>query len=106
MGASNFIAGISDFLNIRATGRKILGILTRNKGGLLVSEIIVRSKKSERAVRSHLKLLLQLRLIKRKKVITKRGKLAYRYLALRTHELIKTARKEMFWRLRSLEARI
>ncbi|MDH5442966.1 MAG: hypothetical protein ACETWO_04190 [Candidatus Hadarchaeaceae archaeon] len=106
MGAENLITEISGFLNIRATGIKILDILARSKRGLLVSEIIARSKKSERAVRTHLKLLIQLRLIRRKKVVTKKRKLAYRYLALRTHELIRSTKKEMHQRLRRLEARI
>lgn len=106
MGAGNLIPEISSFLNIRATGRKILDILARSKRGLLISEIVVRSKKSERAIRSHLKLLLQLRLIKRKKVITKKGKLAYRYLALRTHELIRSTKREMRRRLRRLEVHV
>jgi len=106
MGADNFITEISGFLNIRATGRKILDILARSKRGLLVSEIIERSKKSERAVRTHLKLLIQLHLIRRKKVVTKKRKLAYRYLALRTQELIRSTKKEMRRRLRRLEARI
>ena len=106
MGAGNLITEISGFLNIRATGRKILDILARSKRGLLVSEIVARSKKSERAVRTHLKLLLQLRLIRRKRMITKKRKLAYRYLALRTHELIRPTKKEMRRRLSRLEAHI
>jgi len=104
MRAGNIISEISGFFNIRATGRKILDVLVRNKGGLLISEIVARSKRSERAVRSHLKLLLQLHLISRKRIITKKGKLAYRYLALQTHELIRSTKKEMRRRLRGLEA--
>ena len=104
MGVGNLIPEISSFLNIRTTGRKILDTLARSKRGLLVSEIVARSKKSERAIRSHLKLLLQLRLIRRKRIITKKGKLAYRYLALRTHELIKSTKEEMLRRLHRLEA--
>lgn len=104
MRMGNLIAEISGFLNIRATGRKILDLLARSKRGLLVSEIVARSKRSERAVRTHLKLLLQLRLIRRKRAITKKGKLAYRYLALQTHELIRSTRGEMLQRLRRLEA--
>jgi len=72
MGTDNLIVEISGFLNICATGRKILDILEISKRGLLVSEIIERTKRSERAVRTHLKLLLQLRLIRRKKVVTKK----------------------------------
>jgi predicted DNA-binding transcriptional regulator len=104
MRAGNLIAGISELLNIRATSREILEILTRSRGKLLVSEIITHSKRSERAVRTHLKLLLQLHLIRREGVITKKGKLAYRYLALRTHELIKSTKEEMLRRLHRLEA--
>lgn len=106
MRMGNLIAEISGFLNIRATGKKILDILARSKRGLLVSEIVACSKRSERAVRTHLKLLLQLRLIRRNRVITKKGKLAYRYLALRTHELIRSTKGEMLRRLRGLERRM
>ncbi len=104
MGTDDLITEISGFLNIRATGRKILNILARSKRGLLVSEIVAHSKRSERAIRTHLKLLLQLRLIGRKRVITKKGKLAYRYIALRTHELIRSTKEEMRRRLHKLEA--
>ncbi len=103
MGVDNLIVEISNFFNIRSTSIKILDILFRSKKGLLVSEIIMRSKKSERSVRTHLKLLLKLCLIKRKRVITKKRKLAYRYLALRTHELIRSTKKEMRRRLHRLE---
>lgn len=106
MGADNLIIEISGFFNIRVTSIKILEILDRSKRGLLVSEIIARSKKSERSIRTHLKLLLQLRLIRRKRVVTKKRKLAYRYLALRAQELIRSTRKEMRRRLRRLEAHI
>jgi len=106
MGADNLIMEISSFLNIQDTGRKILNILARSKRGLLVSEIVARSKNSERAIRTHLKLLLQFRLIRRKRVITKKRKLAYRYLTLRTHELIRSTKKEMRRRLHRLEAHI
>ena len=104
MKADNLIAVISELLNIRATSREILEILTRSRGKLLVSEIIARSKRSERAVRTHLKLLLKLHLIRREKAITRKGKFAYRYLALRTHELIKSVREELLRRLYRLEA--
>jgi predicted DNA-binding transcriptional regulator len=106
MRTDNLVTEVASFLNICATGRKILGILPRSKRGLLVSEIVARSKRSERAIRAHLKLLLQLRLIRRKKVVTKRGKLAYRYLALQTHELIRSTKGEMRRRLRGLEAHV
>jgi len=70
----------------------------------LVSEIIARSRRSERTVRTHLKHLLQLRLIKRKSVITKKGKLAYRYLIPRVNELIKSTQAEITRQLRKLES--
>ena len=104
MRMCNLIMEISSFLNIRATGRKILEVLAKSRGGLLVSEIIARSKKSERAVRAHLKLLLQLRLIRRKRVVTKKGKLAYRYLVARANELIESTQAEMVRQLHKLES--
>jgi|GEM_PF-903761 len=98
------IGDISGFLGISTTGKEILETLAKSDRGFLVSEIITRSKRSERAVRAHVKLLSQLHLIRRKEVITKRGKLAHRYLALRANELIRSTRQEMIRRLHKLEA--
>jgi predicted transcriptional regulator len=104
MKTHELIMEISSFLNIRATGRKILQVLAKSRGGLLVSEIIARSRRSERAVRAHLKHLLQLRLIKRKSVVTKKGKLAYRYLIPRVDELVESTQAEIIRQLRKLES--
>jgi len=104
MRMGNLITEISGFLNIRATGRRILEVLARNRGGLLVSEIVVCSRKSERAVRNHLKFLLQLRLIRRESVITRKGKFAYRYHVPRANELVESTHAEMLRQLRRLES--
>jgi len=104
MRMGNLITEISGFLNIRATGRKILEVLARSRGGLLVSEIVARSRKSERAMRNHLKLLLKLHLVRRESVITKKGKLAYRYLATRANELVRSTQAEMLRQLHRLES--
>ena len=97
------IAELSNVLSIRGTGKKILKILARHKRGLLVSELLAHSGKSERAVRAHLKSLLQLHLVRRKKATTEKGKMAYRYFSLHTHELVESVRKEVFRRLSTLE---
>lgn len=99
------IAEISDILGISTTGRKILSLLVRTKKRLSVSEIIVRTKKSERSIRTHLKALTKLRLVRREMTITRKGRLAYRYFVLRASELVKSVRRQTLRRLRRLEAR-
>lgn len=96
---------LSGLLRMSATDREILALLLRTKKKLCVSEITARLKRSERAIRERLGSLHGMGLVRREPVITKRGKRAYRYFALRTHELIKSARKEMLRRLHRLERR-
>jgi predicted transcriptional regulator len=100
------IAEISDILGISTTGRKILNLLARTKKKLSVIEIISRTKRSERSIRTHLKALTKLGLIRREITITKKGRLAYHYFVLRASDLVESARKEMLRRLRDLERHV
>ena len=102
----SLIAEISDILDISTTGRKILNLLVRTKKGLSVPEIIARTKRSERSIRTHLKALTELKLIRKDMMITREGRLAYRYFVLRASDLVKSVRKETLGRLRKLEARM
>jgi predicted transcriptional regulator len=102
----SLIAEISDILDISTTGRKILNLLVRTKKGLSVPEIIARTKRSERSIRTHLKALTELKLIRKDMMITREGRLAYRYFVLRASDLVKSVRKETLGRLRKLEARV
>ena len=104
MGISDLLMEISGFLNISATGRKVLEVLARNRGGLLVSEIVARTKRSERAVRAHIKHLFELHLIRRESVVTRKGKLAYLYLVPRADELVESIRAEVLRQLHRLES--
>lgn len=99
------IAEISDILGINTTGRKILNLLVRAKKRLSVQEIIARTKRSERSIRTHLKALTELKLIRREITITRKGRLAYRYFVLRASDLVKSVRRETLGRLRKLERR-
>lgn len=104
-GELSSIAEISDILGISTTGRKILSLLVITKKRLSVPEIIARTKRSERSIRTHLKALTKLKLIRREMTITRKGRLAYRYFALRASDLVKSVRKETLGRLRKLERR-
>jgi len=100
------VAEISNILGISTTSRKILNLLVRTKKKLSVSEIITRTKRSERSVRAHLKVLTKLKLIRREMAITKKGRLAYRYFVLRAGDLVKSVRKEILRRLHGLEKNV
>lgn len=102
MRTRGLIAEISGLLNIRSTGREILEALAESREGLLVSEIIERIGRSERAVRAHLKKLLKIRLIRRKKVFTQGGKCAYCYIIAHARELVKSTRAEVAKQLQRL----
>ncbi|MEA1904316.1 MAG: HTH domain-containing protein [Candidatus Hadarchaeota archaeon] len=100
------LAELSGLLGMSTTDREILALLLRTKKKLYVSEITAWLKRSERAVRGRLGFLHRMGLVRREPVITKRGKRAYRYFTLQTHELIKSAREEMLRRLHRLERRL
>ena len=89
-----------------ATEKEILALLLRTREKLRVIEITARLKRSERAIRGRLRSLHGMGLVRRELVITEKGKRAYRYFALQTHELIRSVKKEIRRRLSSLERRI
>lgn len=96
-------AEISDILGLTATARKVLGLLMRTKRGLRVSEVIARTKRSERSIRMQLRTLSKLKLIKRSAAVTKKGRITYRYFAPRVSDLVKSVNEETLRRLRALE---
>ncbi len=100
---NNLIAEISNILGISATGRMILNSLVKTKKKLSVSEITAKIERSERSVRAQLKNLTGLGLVKREIIITKKGRLAYQYFVPRVEGLVKSVKKEMARRLRTLE---
>ena len=100
---NNLIAEISNILGISATGRMILNSLIKTKKKLSVSEITAKIERSERSVRAQLKILTGLGLVRKEIIITKKGRLAYQYFVPRIDELVKSVKKEIARRLRSLE---
>lgn len=101
----NLIAEISEILGVSATGKKILEALIKTGKKLSVQEMAQMIKRSERSIREHLGHLTRLGLIGKEIVVTKNGRLAYRYSALTEGDLIKSARNEVLKRLRRLERR-
>jgi predicted transcriptional regulator len=93
----------ADILGIKATGRKILGLLAQTEKKLSVAEIVAGTKRSQRAVKAHLKTLLELKLIQREVSVTERGRLAYRYFRLHSDDFFRAVRREILRRLNNLK---
>ncbi|MGQ9788221.1 MAG: ArsR family transcriptional regulator [Candidatus Hadarchaeaceae archaeon] len=93
----------AEILRIKSTGKKILDLLVRTERKLTVAEIVAGTKKSERAVKEHLKRLVDLKLVQREISVTKGGRLAYRYFKLHTDDFLKAVRREVLRRLCNLK---
>jgi len=78
-------------LNLTKTDIEILKILISVKSGLLISEIIVNIKRSERNVRKRLNLLIEKGLLKRKIEILENKRIAYRYLIKSNKKIVEGA---------------
>lgn len=93
----------AEILGIKSTGRKILDLLARTERKLSVAEIVAGTRRSERAVKEHLKRLVDLKLIQREISVTERGRLAYRYFRLHSDDFLRAVREEILWRLHNLK---
>ncbi|MEW6069713.1 MAG: hypothetical protein AB1485_03775 [Candidatus Thermoplasmatota archaeon] len=69
---------------------------------LLVSEISRRVKRSERAVRNHLRVLMRKGFLSRKIEITRNKKLAYRYSLKPLSKIVKKLKQELVIKIRKL----
>ncbi len=91
-------------LNLGATGKEILMLLHRHqKRGLSVKEIIEKTKRSERAVKGHLKKLLHLNLVRRETFVTPNRRRAHRYRFPSKEEFLKSVEAEIHRRLARLK---
>lgn len=100
---SSVTMNICDVLGIAPTGRRILEVLIKKKEKLSIREIITRIDRSERAVRAHLKGLLNLGLVHKEAYITEHKRIAHLYFVPTVKDMIKSAKKEILKRLRELE---
>ncbi|MEM2890321.1 MAG: ArsR family transcriptional regulator [Candidatus Hadarchaeum sp.] len=90
-------------LGIKSTGKRILDLLARTEKKLSVAEIVAGTKRSERAVKEHLKKLVNLKLVQREISVTERGQLAYRYFRLHSDDFIRAVKREIHRRLDNLK---
>ncbi|MGC8816705.1 MAG: ArsR family transcriptional regulator [Candidatus Hadarchaeum sp.] len=95
----------AELLGIKSTGKKILNLLARTERKLSVAEIVAGTKRSERAVKEHLKKLVDLKLVQREISVTEKGRLAYRYFRLHSDDFFRTVKQEIDRRLRRLGPR-
>jgi predicted transcriptional regulator len=101
--SSSVLMGICDVLRIAPTGRKILEVLIQKKKKLPIGKIISLVGRSERAVRAHLKDLLNLGLVCREAHVTKHKRVAHLYFTPAIDDMIKSTKKVILERLRDLE---
>ncbi|MEM3421763.1 MAG: ArsR family transcriptional regulator [Candidatus Hadarchaeum sp.] len=99
MNDKGMIHEAAKILGIKSTGRRILDLLARTEKKLSVAEIVAGTKRSERAVKEHLKKLVNLKLVQREISVTKEGRLAYRYFRLHSDDFIRAVGCEIRRRL-------
>ncbi|MDI6708778.1 MAG: ArsR family transcriptional regulator [Candidatus Thermoplasmatota archaeon] len=83
------------------TSSNILATIAKGRK-LLVSEITRRVKRSERAVRHHLSILMKKGFLSRKIDITRNKKLAYRYSLKPLGEIVKKLKQELVIKIHKL----
>jgi len=104
MRVRKIIEEVSGVLSIPPVGRQILLALSSARRGMFVKEIAERTRRSERAVKLHLKRLHQQGFIVRTSVRTKAGRQAHLYRFAGIGRLIRLARLELLRRARRLRA--
>jgi len=90
-------------LNVGSTGREILVLLSRSRRGLSVREIIEKTKRSERAIKAHLKHLHEMGLLKRMDFWTRNRRRAHKYSLPAPAEFLISVRREVHRQLKRLE---
>ncbi|MBC7219806.1 MAG: ArsR family transcriptional regulator [Hadesarchaea archaeon] len=103
MDEISMIHEAAKILGIKSTGKRILDLLVRTEKRLTVAEIVAGTKRSERAVKEHLKRLVDLKLVQREISVTERGRLAYRYFRLHSDDFLKAVKREVLRRLHKLK---
>lgn len=103
MQTKEIIEEVSKVLNIPPVGRQILFTLSSHRKGLFLKEVVNETKRSERAIKHHLKRLHQFGLVCREVVKTERGQTAYLYSFPRIRDFLKSARLELFRRAKRLK---
>jgi len=103
MKIKEVIREVSGALSIPPVGRQILIALSSSRRGLFAKDIVKRIKRSERAVKLHLKSLHRSGLVSRKKARTKSGRTAYLYTFPKVSDFLRSARLELLRRARRLK---
>ncbi len=104
MRVRKIIEEVGGVLSIPPVGRQILVTLSSTRRGMLIREIADKTRRSERAVKLHLKRLHQHGLVIKTKIITKAGRHAHVYRFPGIDRFLKSARLELLRRARRLRA--
>jgi predicted ArsR family transcriptional regulator len=96
------IAEASGLLGIPFTGKTILLTLANSDRALSIQQLKKKTKKSERAIRAHLKALTEMGLVKKRINMTRRRRAAHFY-SLHFSGFTKSVREEISRRLHRLE---
>jgi predicted transcriptional regulator len=90
-----FIKALSIALRLTKTDIEIILVLISYKGGLLINEIIKKSKRSERNIRKRINFLIKKGILHRKIEVLKNKRIAYRYFIESKNKIIKEAKKNL-----------
>jgi predicted transcriptional regulator len=100
----SFIKTVVSTLNLTKTDSEILKILKSVKGGLLISEIIEKIKRSERNIRKRLNLLNKKGLLIKKVEVLKNNRLAYRYFLESENIIVEKAKIHLSKKIEELNS--
>jgi predicted transcriptional regulator len=104
MRVRKVIEEVCGILSIPPVGRQILVVLSSARQGMFVKEIAEKTRRSERAVKLHLRRLHQQGFILRRRVRTRAGRHAHLYSFPGIGRFIRSARLELLRRARGLRA--
>lgn len=98
----NFIKVISNTLSLTKTDIEIIKTLISERGGLLISDLIQKIRRSERNVRNRLDELIRKGVIKREIEILKNRRLAYRYYIESNDNIVNRVKRCLLEEIREL----
>ncbi len=101
---SKLISTITRILDIPKTGRKILETLATTRKNLSVKELVGHVKRSERSIRTHLRILIEKKILDREVKVTAAKKLAYQYSLQPPEKLLSIVRREIQEQLEEIDA--
>jgi predicted DNA-binding transcriptional regulator len=102
MSYSSIIKIVFSTINLTKTDIEILKLLISSKGGLLISDIIQKIKRSERNIRKRIVLLIEKGFLIRKIEILNNKRLAYRYYIESEKNIIDRITNQLYLKIENL----